>query len=519
MGKNFKDQVFAGYQGWFATPSNRILEHWNHWCRIRKEIPRPNFTAFELYPDVSEYSPGALHKAGYKSLNNGGDAMLFDSDSDSVVDAHFRWMNEFGIDGAALQRFIAQLKDDKGEWRDSTALKVKKFAEKWQRDFYIMYDISDYKDDNLEEAIMKDYEDFIERKLVGSPHYARQDGKPVIALWGYGFKNRKGEIDDTIALINKLKSKNCFVVGGVPYRWRDEAGESKKGWLRVYKEYDMIIPWSVGRYKSINEFQGHVRDIWQKDKTFCDENNIDLQRVIYPGFAWSNLYGHKGISHDKKVSRHFSDQPASAPKNEAPRLMGRFFWEQARTVTEFGHGAYIAMFDEYDEATAIAKAATTKKKKPSDQYFLTLDADGELLSSDFYLRLAGEATRMINEKTVTHTNVPIHPIGYKFLIKTGFLAILGREPGDEGYNAYIPYFKERGGTVKEFCKILFNSDEFQKGRKNLPPEELADNLIKIEQATPTPVERGKLITGIQNGELALLTAKMMEDREFLERMI
>jgi len=51
--------------------------------------------------------------------------------------------------------------------------------------------------------------------------------------------------------------------------------------------------------------------------------------------------------------------------------------------------------DEYDEGTAIAKAAETKEQIPTDQYFLTLDADGVRVSSDFYLRLAHDGAKMI----------------------------------------------------------------------------------------------------------------------------
>ncbi len=53
------------------------------------------------------------------------------------------------------------------------------------------------------------------------------------------------------------------------------------------------------------------------------------------------------------------------------------------------------MFDEYDEGTAIAKAAEDKSMAPTDQYFLTLDADGVHVSSDFYLRLVGDGNRMV----------------------------------------------------------------------------------------------------------------------------
>lgn len=56
---------------------------------------------------------------------------------------------------------------------------------------------------------------------------------------------------------------------------------------------------------------------------------------------------------------------------------------------------YVAMFDEYDEGTAIAKAAKDTSMISEDQYFLTLDADDIHCSSDFYLRLTGDGVKMI----------------------------------------------------------------------------------------------------------------------------
>ena len=57
------------------------------------------------------------------------------------------------------------------------------------------------------------------------------------------------------------------------------------------------------------------------------------------------------------------------------------------------------MFDEFDEGTAIAKAAEDKSMAPSDQYFQTLDADGVHVSSDFYLRVVHDGSRMLNQKS------------------------------------------------------------------------------------------------------------------------
>ena len=56
-----------------------------------------------------------------------------------------------------------------------------------------------------------------------------------------------------------------------------------------------------------------------------------------------------------------------------------------------------------------APAAEDASMIPTNQYFLTLDADGTHVSSDFYLRLAGAATQMINASAGITTTVPIPP--------------------------------------------------------------------------------------------------------------
>lgn len=92
-----------------------------------------------------------------------------------------------------------------------------------------------------------------------------------------------------------------------------------------------------------------------------------------------------------------------------PRLHGDFMWQQFVNLREIGiKNAFTAMFDEYDEGTAIAKAAEDSTMIPTDQYFLTLDADGVHVSSDFYLRLNREGTRMMKGEIALRSshNVP-----------------------------------------------------------------------------------------------------------------
>jgi hypothetical protein len=82
-------------------------------------------------------------------------------------------------------------------------------------------------------------------------------------------------------------------------------------------------------------------------------------------------------------------------------------WRQAYNLKSIGiNTGYIAMFDEYDEGTAIAKMAENSSMIPTNQYFLTLDADGVPVSSDFYLRLAGDINRMFKNQIPVTANHP-----------------------------------------------------------------------------------------------------------------
>jgi hypothetical protein len=517
MSINFTSQVFTGYQGWFATPANIILQRWSHWSKSGE--PRYGSTAFELYPDTSEYQGGDLYPGGYAGLNGGGPSLLFDADCDGVIDVHFRWMKEYGIDGVSLQRFACSLKRRRGRWRNSTAGRVRKFSEMTGKSFYIMYDISGHSGEGLAAFIEDDFENFIKKELLESPRYARQNGRPVVAIWGFGFTDRNGSKEDAEKLIKRLKEVHgCYVAGGVPYYWRQEKRDSKTGWLGVYRQFDMLIPWAVGRYASPGEVNRHYEEIWKPDKEFCDADGIDLQRVIYPGFAWSNLKGHQSTAPGRAFSRHVrADAPA--PKNQIPRLAGRFFWTQVYNVARLGTSAFIAMFDEYDEGTAIAKAAADQSKIPSDQYFLTLDADGTQVSSNFYLRLAGEGTRMIKGERPLTPDVPIAHRDYRVHVTHAYRGILGREPDPRGLEDYVN-FLAKGGTVLQFCRKLIDSVEFRNYSQDIIAEKFAEELYQKILGRPSdPGGFAHTVEEIQNGRLTERAAAMLNSPEFHNRFL
>ncbi|MGD2090942.1 MAG: DUF4214 domain-containing protein [Candidatus Aminicenantes bacterium] len=528
MSNNFKELVLAGYQGWFATPANNIIKRWSHWCK--RGDPQPGgYTSFELYPDLSEYKNEDLHETGYADLHGGGKSLLYDSDRDGVVGLHFQWMEEYGLDGIALQRFLSDIQSKVNlKWRNSTALRVKKSSEAAGKFFYIMYDITNYKKGNqLVEDILDDVEESLKKelKLLDSPGYARQDGRPVIAIWGLGFphihKNLHVTKEDAIRLIRKLQdSHGCYVAGGVPYCWRLGENDSIPGWLDVYKSFDMLIPWSVGRYPGMDDVNEHFERMWKPDKEFCAAEKIDLQRVIYPGFAWSNKK--EAIEQEREISssRHLSGT-RQAPQNQVPRLAGKFFWRQAFHVANLhlDTGAFIAMFDEFDEGTVIAKAAKNKMGIPKDQYFLTLDADKDRLSSDFYLRIAAEAAKMIKGLRPITEEVPVSHLNYKVHVSRGYPAILGRGVDPDGLKTYVK-FLETGGTLLQFCQQLADSDEFKNNRQHLPAKDLAAGLY--QEILKRPADPGGLeskINAIKEGKIAQQAANMLSSQEFFDKFM
>ena len=394
----FTGKSVAGYQAWFKT--GNATSGWTHWSATTP--PAANKCHFEIYPDVTEYAETDLTQTALANLGNDSSSKVFNSSNKSVIDKHFQWMKDYGIDGAAVQRFIGNIGGAIVVSPSSVSIKIKEAAEANNRIFYICYDISSTGMEATWDDIVKfDWVYNVEQnnKLTSSPAYAKVGNKPVVQLWGPGFAgdNRPGTAAETIALIRFLKSRGCYVIGGTPTYWRTNNKDAKgptqtlpanqESFEQVYIEYDMISPWMPGRFKD-NAGADNQLSTSTADKTYCDARNIKYMPVIFPGFAWS--------------------QWNEGNVNWAPRNAGEFMWRQARNIKSLGVGSmYFAMFDEYDEGTAIMKNATDWSMIPTDQYFLTSSADGIWCSSDFQLRVAGAAVEMLKGTRPVTYNVPV----------------------------------------------------------------------------------------------------------------
>ena len=116
--------------------------------------------------------------------------------------------------------------------------------------------------------------------------------------------------------------------------------------------------------------------------------------VIFPGFSWYNLM--RGMN--------------GSTLNQIPRIGGRFYWRQAYNAVSAGCTMiYGAMFDEVDEGTAMFKLAPTPNELPVQGTWVPLNIDGETLPSDWYLRLADKATRMLRGDIPLQSSMPISP--------------------------------------------------------------------------------------------------------------
>jgi hypothetical protein len=425
-------KVFCGYQGWFnCYGDGSPVERWVHWSagkyRTNEGLPSPGHLSFEMYPDVSDYPQSSLFQTGFANRGDGEPSVLFSSTKSEVMDKHFSWMKQYGIDGVALQRFLTTdgvfVKQ-----KDTVALNMLHMAEKYQRFFYLMYDMK-ASDSTLFKNDLLHVETF---NLSASPWYAHQNGKPVICIWGFGFNHRPDLPKASLRLIQWLNDKGYYVIGGVPTNWRTGTSDSWADYTAVYKAFDMLSPWTVGRGSVVNNT--HLTNYLIPDNEYCKANNIEYQPVVFPGFAWSNWNG--------------------GSRNQIPRNRGELMWQQVYNIKNMGlKNMYIAMFDEYDEGTAIAKAADSYFDCPVDQYFLTNSADGTYLSSDFYLRVAGKATRVMKGLDPLTANVPIPysegPVYFRTSVEYGFDAL----PNGQDEILYVKNVAGTGGNSGAQCGL------------------------------------------------------------------
>jgi len=381
-----------GYQGWFACPSDGSLPNrWVHW--FKNHTPTATNVTVDFWPDISELDADELFNTSL-TLPDGTPAKVYSAAKQKTVLRHFRWMQEHDLDGVFLQRFTSELSDPAFFMlRNQVTTNVQVGAETYGRVFAIMYDISGQPTNTLVRALTNDWS-FLTRtiRITDSPRYIRHKGKPVVAIWGFGFAGRSDTPEQARQVIEYLKASGCTVMGGVPTWWRtlSHDAQTNAAWAAAFRSFDIISPWSVGRYSDNAGADDFRERLIAPDLIATKQAGREYMPVIFPGFSWHNLN--------------------NGPLNQTPRNGGAFYWRQAHNAAAAGCTMiYGAMFDEMDEGTAMFKLAPTAAQLPTQGNFVPLNTDGTNLPSDWYLRLANEAGKMLRQEIPLRTTIPIAP--------------------------------------------------------------------------------------------------------------
>ncbi len=375
-----RHKVMCGYQGWFRTPGDGTPDDWRHWSRDTRSIT-PRSLSVEMWPDMSEYAADEQFAAGDFTTADGQPATLFSSAHPRTVQRHFEWMQQYGIDGVFLQRFLVEANRPSSK---QVLTNVRAAAAKTGRVYALCYDLSGFPKDRMVDALAKDWRKLVdEEQVTKDKQYLHHRGKPVLFVWG--FYSDRFEAHRAHALINLLKADDKYsvtLVGGCQWYLREEKDAE---WAKAFRRLDVISPWNVGNVTTVDQQKHAATHYWKSDLAAAKQAGKEYLPVIYPGFSWTNLKG------------------AAAASDTIPRLGGDVYWRQFHAAADLGIGmAYVAMFDEVDEATAIFKVTNSPPKQAN---FATFEG----LPSDWYLRLTGEGTKMIRGARPISRELPIKP--------------------------------------------------------------------------------------------------------------
>jgi hypothetical protein len=394
------NKFVLGYQGWHACGGDgKTLSGYVHWSHINRVQPSPTDVVCDMWPDLTEFGASELFATGF-TLGNGQPAKAYSCYLTNTVLRHFKWMRDYGIDGVAFQRFLKDVLID-SQWaalKNTNLVNVRLGAETYGRVFFIMYDISNDDPATVISHLQTDWAYVTSTlQITNSSRYLKHRGKPLVALWGLGFNGGLASPPaDGQTMINFFKSAGCTVLGGVPYYWRTLNGDSQTNaaWAAVYRSFDVLSPWAVGRYSTEAQADA-LKPTLAADLSDCTSNNIDYLPVEFPGYSAHNLGG--------------------GTLNGIPRNGGGFYWRQLYNALSAGCTMLFgAMFDEIDEGTALYKIAPTTNEipafAPTNQYqFFALNADGYSLPSDWYLRVTQQGQQTIHHSIPLNSILPITP--------------------------------------------------------------------------------------------------------------
>ena len=273
------------------------------------------------------------------TMPDGSPARLYSAYRPGPVLLHCNWMRRYGIDGVFLSRFVGETASPARARHVNTVLaSVREGCHREGRVWAMMLDLSMGRD-ATPAIVINDWKFLCDKvKVREDSRYLHHQGKPVVLLWGLGFRDRPWTPEQGEELINFFKNDprygGVYLIGGVDPYWRTLRGESRPDpqWATVYRKFDAISPWTAGRYRD-DAGMDHVRKaVWEGDLAELKGLGMGYMPTAFPGFSWDNLA---------------QKRPGTTM---IARRKGEFYWRQFAIFKALGiRTVFVGMFDEVNE--------------------------------------------------------------------------------------------------------------------------------------------------------------------------
>merc|ERR1712025_938025 len=110
-------------------------------------------------------------------------------------------------------------------------------------------------------AIKNDWNNYV-KQYTSNQQYLKENGKPVVVIYGIGLPDRaEATPSASLQLIRWLQAQGLYVIGSGPCYWRTGGHDAASGFGDVHAAFDAIMPWAVGRYNTITDFQNRHAQI------------------------------------------------------------------------------------------------------------------------------------------------------------------------------------------------------------------------------------------------------------------